>query len=821
MKLTPSAAYTILAKGGSKEISWRVYMRNVSTLDVALSGTWTEVTDRIEWSNFPSIASRIEEGIGQFSADAITLTAKGISWFKTNFFDVAGYVELKILFQIEGAADVIPMAARFVDKSGVTSDEKSGVTTFTAFSVEDVGSRMAAEVVSTQFLSDDIDGSSTDGLVLQGITGMYVEDANIASYPLKIGTHQVNYEYNGGSRRVRMDEGAWVSLTTPDTSYTLGDGETAGEDTQRLKIHIRSLSNLSGSDQNDEVIGVTPSTTLPQQWYRNILARRLLPLIYEVIGIDTVTMDTLQMNTYDGNFRVQFYDIPPNDVAITGTRQAIATDGTDLYMAVAGRIYKREVETGIYTRIATIPNGTFAPLVRRMWYNARNNHLWLLYDSTESGTFKHHLIRRLALSTLTLSAEVVLQDQGTNPLDKNSMELVDYNYTGSSYKYGLLFTDPVNDGFTEAVRFMDGTSLTIVDTGVAPTLTIQSKFLFEKEAGKFWYKGDQGGNDAYAEIEINSSGAWIDNDVQLASVPAYSVARFNPVDSRIVYTPSAGIIRSHILTDVTTTTHLNNAGDTVNWIIYNDGKTYFTTGIYNAYSVSGTDAAVLMASSDENISTGYDGAGLIFLDRLYGLNSSEGELFHVHDKVDFIISIARFADSSITQALHDVLNGFNLIGKTTAIKTAFVYRRGDAAGNPTSTGDSLVVNIGVAAELTEELLHSPAIAFVSVANDTLTETYDGTIFGSVVLSDVRKLEHSSSFIPDIIIQDLAFYLFQYFKTDRSLYRIKCGVLPMFHIEPFDLLEVEFDSTQIQKVSSGPIYSVGYERDGSMSLEVLL
>ena len=56
MKLTPSTTFTALAKGSAKETVWRVFVRKVTSLSDALStGTWTEITSRIDIDNFGNL----------------------------------------------------------------------------------------------------------------------------------------------------------------------------------------------------------------------------------------------------------------------------------------------------------------------------------------------------------------------------------------------------------------------------------------------------------------------------------------------------------------------------------------------------------------------------------------------------------------------------------------------------------------------------------------------------------------------------------------------------------------------------------------------
>ncbi|TAK54380.1 MAG: hypothetical protein EPO24_13185, partial [Bacteroidetes bacterium] len=97
--------------------------------------------------------------------------------------------ELKIEMQLEGADDVLTVFSGFVDLQGAEFNERTDNVKFDVYSYDDRASRIPAELLTTQYINGDIDGSGTDGLVLPEIPYLYMKDANIASYVLQPGLH--------------------------------------------------------------------------------------------------------------------------------------------------------------------------------------------------------------------------------------------------------------------------------------------------------------------------------------------------------------------------------------------------------------------------------------------------------------------------------------------------------------------------------------------------------------------------------------------------------------------------------------------------------
>ena len=846
MKLTPSAKYLALARGAGKVIRWKFYVRKVSALNVALgSGTWTEITSRIDIEAFEGVASRIEYEIGQFTTDQIPLTGKGIQWFKNNVFNLSAgeYAEVKVEATIDGASDVMPMFAGFIDPvgaepGGVVNTELTDTVDFTVYSPTDVASRMAGENISTRYVNEDVyaDGSNVRGLILTKITGLYVTNANVSSYVLKVGVHTISYEYNDGTERAKLDEGRWVNLAAG--ANTLGNAEIAGDDTERLTVEIAAMSELSRSPEAlvGTIVVATAGDTLPKQWYYNVSLKYLLREIYRTIGIETLTSDTLEIDTFDGNNKASFWGTPPDDITVAGTKRAIVSDGTDLYLAIGNKIYKRTTSDGQYTLKATIATGA---RVSRLLYHKRvgdHEDLWIFYGTNTAGNGKVNCYR---IDADALCNEITITTT-MGQTHRYAIDVVDFNYTGSSYKYAFVYIRTISgSGGTFGDITRSGSTLTnnaaILSSsswGHSGSFGLRSEFLYYLPPGKLRIRAQVSASIwEYDEVLIDSSGVYVANGLGQSGPSIYfNVAVYHPAQDRIYFWDYDGFIKSHPTGSVSITTNYTSAFDEVinTMIVGSDNVVYFTSwdptpsapdirSTYHLFTIESNNSA---KKRDAGIYT-LDVAMTYGSGRLFGVDIA-GRLFQYHNKIALYVPLADAAGISVLDLLTQLAQGFNLITKPSHLKTAYAYRRGDNAGAPFTTGNTLGVTVREASDLVEVVKSFVKVDLVVMSGETDRVTYDGTTFGAAVLSDKRQLEISSKYIPDNILKDLAKQIFAFFNINRNLYRIPLGVLPLFHYEPFDAGSVTFSGTsKIQKTGSGPLYACEYARDGSMSVEALI
>lgn len=828
MKIQASAEFITLALSASKELSFRVYVRQTNELNLALSsGTWTEVTDRIDFSKFPDARAKVEYELGQFTVDSIALSLKGVKWWLMGPFSLAsGYrLEVKVEFQIVGASDVIYYFSGWMDTAGSEPAELTDTISATVYSYDELGYRIPAERVTAQPIFDNVDGAGHDGLIMPINTNLYILDVNISGYEVLLGTHAIGYDPDQG---VNLDGGRWQPIT--GSTMTIANGATAPEDTQKVQVHFGGgLAPPGPYAVYDEFVVTEPGQTLPRRWYKDVDIRFLLALLYKEVGIDDVTFDSIEFDTFDNALRLSYIDTPPNSSGIvTEVKNAIVTDGTNAWISVGKKLYKRDGATGVYTLKATV---TWT--IEKLFFNERNMHIW---------AYGHGGALRYDITGDSASSDIDLNESSDSHFAHLSVELVDYEYTSGSWKYALIATE--DDGETSRGKLLqvDGSTLAVtsITTGLALGYTfgngLRSKFMYQITGGILRFRiYNNSGLDAYREYSISGAGAWVDGGEKIPGIDDYTrAAAYNPSEARVYYYTNAGGLFYHTDSDATAVLVLNlPSSDGVIDNLYfnpNDDLIYFTAdstnsdGVIGLYTEANGDPPVLLVTGVYTIMHQLHWG----LDRLFILDQAHpsGAIYPIalkqwHTKVVPNLTLARFKDASVTEMIKKTLNSFLLMGTVSFAKKALVFRRADDDGVPTTTGHTLAITTKEASESTEVINQYPKADLIQVNAQTKIVTYDGSAFDRAVLSNKRVIQISNDFIPDAIAKDLAVYAFKFFGVDRSLLRIRLGIVPLFQYEPFDQADISLSGTNIEKTASGPLYSVTCSKDGSLEVEALV
>jgi hypothetical protein len=730
------------------------------------------------------------------------------------------YTEIKVTCELDGApSDVLTVFSGFVDRNSIEFDERTDGINLNVFTADDLATRLAAENITTQYINPDIDGAGTDGLIFRKLPDMFLKSANVTSYVLKTGQHSITYEYNGGTRRAKLDSGLWVTIGTDNTTYTLGNGASTSVDTERVQIYVKDRTLLpSGSTAVVEYIIVTAEgQTLCKQWYQNIGCRQLLKKIYEKMGITSVNFDTLSISSYDGRKEVSWLDTQIDDSILSSTR-AVVGDGTDLWLGIGNKLYKRTASTSTYTLMATL---TSTLTIVRLWYNARNNHIWI--HCRQGTNFAAATIVHYNVGTATLSNELSISAYTTKP---SSFDLVDYNYTGSSYKYSLVFINNLTDA-----REVTLSGSTLSQNQIVADATLKTHFIYQRAGGEVYFSMTTN----YKKMTINSSGLWGAAGTVLAPTIEYYTAAFHTSED-YVYFHVGGETARHAHNSSSYSLITNTPPSNVHTMLYssNDAKVLCTgvntsTGVNcigtlesGSYTNVDDDASY---RTDKGADNDYQGLALpLFTLGLSGTTvfgvDRMGNLFQWSSTLVLFAPQAVFSGKTVRDALNQTLNGFLLVSIISGMKQAFVYRRGDSSGTPQTTGNTISITVSEASDLVEVVRHYTKAEFIKVTNANQSVNFNGTVFDTNVLSDVRTIDINNDLIPDQIIRDIAYYAYQFFKTDRNLYRIELGKVPLFQYEPFDNCSITFNGN-IVRTASGPIYSTEKMKDGTMMLEVLI
>ena len=784
MRFTPTSVWASVAKSAAVEVEWFLYLKKTSNLDDALgSGTWIDVTRRvIEW---PDISTTIEFETGQFTADEIIVRVVDRAWWNANILDATAYVEAKIVLKIgrngSMASDVPVIFSGFL-RLNPTKNEDADTVEFNIATPERLAEEMSAEAISTQYIDDDIDGSGTDGLILPEVENLYVKDANIASYVLQNGVHVVGYEYNGGSPRAQLDGGLFVSLTGAGT-YTLGNAAATADDTQRVQVYVKtSHLALPQVTASTKVVVVTAGTTIPNVFFHGNHALPMVRLIYAAMGVDSLTNGDIEYTSHDSTQRLTFLDQPPQTGNIVGFKYAMATDGTDLWVPVGNKLYKRTMSTHTYELKATLDAGD---RVEKIIHDPNGGYLWMFVR--DSGNAAE--LRRFTISTDTLSSAVSIANG-----DRDSFCLF---YSSATFtEHCILYVDNSN----KYIKRVDYSTLAVTtlytntQLGVDPHLGLA---FFRAEGGgddRYCFQSSTGGTEKITEISYdNTAEAWSDQGETNSNRPdGYTFGAYHVSEDRIYYWDVVNFkVRKHARTSTTgvDVLALTSTDAMYEFTYWSTGYVYFTThekysngGLQDARMYAVNNGGLTLMNDDPDVYTKYF-TFCVISPNIYGLDQ-HGRLFQWGSKLATFIEDADFEGISVREALSKILVAFNLQG-TVCAKRAFLYRRGNDSGVAQSTGNTLTITPAKSGRpLTREVEAQPAFDIVRLSNGTVWASYDGTTFNKNVTADAARLVIENTFIPPEIIKDLAYRMFQFWKTKRDI--ITMPVLDVaVEFEPFD------------------------------------
>ncbi len=803
MRFSPTDKYLMYARSAAKTVRWYAYFRIVSALNEGLAtGTaWIEAGDHL--TEVPDFTSMVEHDLGQFSTDSITMVGKGIDWWETTFFAAASetdYIEFKVLFGLGGhpdwCTDTAVTFSGFVDHVKRKKTEADDSVTFSVFTCQDMGDRIPAEVLAIQPINLDIDTHGTSGLALTELPRIYVKDANLAGVPLVVGSHTVTYNYDSGSPTIRLDDGEATALASGDTTIYNADLS------QAVKIYTIDNAQVPRAAQEISVyiVVLTQGNTLPYAWPHYMSVKSVLTRIHTLIGIDSVTWGALTLPTFDGSAKVSFLDQPPEDNTYA-SRWALQTDGTDLWVGVGNKLYKRTMSTGAYTLKATLTTGY---VITRIWYDA-GGYVWVYAQESETNTAGHLL--RHTIAAPANSSEIALTGSTRYAIDfLPGRGIVYVNASAKSVR------EVPSATMTDTLVYAN------TDMGYTGAYGPDGSYLFVRSGHVFVQTYTL--TASYYHDIYEAAGTWTDDGQVLTLAESYQVAAFHASEDRVYYVSYTDHkIKSHTCTSATRTDVLTlSQSDTlIEAMYYGNSRVYFTTPAGGALYSAASNAATLLSSTPRTFSKYY---ALAYIDRLYGLDEA-GRLFQYHTTLAMYIKNARFDGDTVTGAMRRILTSFMLAGNVRSTKSAFIYPRTDAAGALVTTGSSVTITEGEACDITEEREYVSAAQLVEVSNSETRYTYNGTDWNAMVLSTARTVSLSSDLIPSEIAQDLCFQMWQFFKVAHHLVTATLTSQPYFQYEPFDGAALTVSGNKVPVTANGVIYGTTAQRDGSTIFRVLV
>lgn len=753
MKFTPSEEFLVAARAAGRTITPKVYIKKTASRSELLStGTWNDVTDYISAKSINTIKSTVEINLSQYSADKISVTGLGISLWDTNYFSYANFLELKVEYILNDlVSEPAPVFAGWIVKKKnsfvVKRNERTDTVKFDAWSYIDYADEIHASSLLAQYIDDNINGSGADGLVLPHINGLFVTGANVASFVLKKGVHTINYQVTDTpEKQAQLDGGDWVTLSTgAENTLINGDGD------QKVVVYAKSTIPAAGEFADDIIVDV-PTDTFPKNWYYGTSASALLSKLFTKAGITTLSFDTLEYPTKDGEKKISFLDVVPNDISQSKNRDAIESDGTYLWAGAANRLYRREMSIGTYTLKQTLASGAN---IRKLMYNSRNGHIWIFCSNG--------YLYRYVIATDTLSAYVDL----TTYVHYGSVLIADFEKVGGGYEYAVVY----NNSNTAKIRRVDGSTLADTEIGAGTGYTLGGAF-FRLATKTYWF---QTGNVYKGWLYNAADFVWDDAGtlLTLTDLYEYKNSAYHPGEGRVYYyLTGSGFIISHTLSSPTITvlTSLESESATSDdnvCMFYSaiDAAVYIATSGKRLYRIESNVVVEVGSGVQNKFSTICDHNG-----RLYGVDVI-GRLYHYANVVALYVETADFEGMTVRGAIDKTCSSFSLLYKVNSTKSARVQRRSDSLGNVVTSGETVSLISDNMRDVTDDSFYGDAYDIVKVSNGRIEINYDGSVYDAVAFDEEKVLPIDSDWIPDEILEDLAYNLFLFFSVAHKVYLV--------------------------------------------------
>jgi hypothetical protein len=658
---------------------------------------------------------------------------------------------------------------------------------------------------------------------------LFVIDANISSFILKKGVHTVNYQVTDVPlKQAQLDDGDWVTLST-------GSNILANKNVNQ-KINVYAQSSIPDSGTFSETIVVdSPGDTLPKNWYYAVSARYALEKLFNKIGITTLSFDDLAYPTASGNPKVSYFDLVADNESLSSLRTSVAFDGTYWWFGVSNKLYRRD-SVGTYVLMQTLSLGYF---IRRIFFNARNGHLWILAAS--NATYNFDKVFVYIISSNTLTAELSISISGTTPA-VHSAALMDYNFlsSGAAYKYALIFTDTESGSVHEITLSGSTLSQATIYTNSGSFLVLNF-ILYIKNSNEIYFLEANGssGNSTIHKMHIAGSGssAWVDDGLSPhGASSAYfggGVAAYNYTDNKIYFfwagnnsiyswTPDgASNVPNQLIAAVVSCEAMESDGAANVYCTLRFGATEQANNIIallnNTIKELTTSSAGTTLTPKKQVYTRYGG---LYWDGslLWGVDVY-GKFFKYDSSISLFIETAKYDGLTIRAAIEKICSSFNLLYKVSSTKSARIQRRSDQAGAVITTGDSISLVADNLSNIDDDLFYNDGYDIVHVGNGNNEVDYDGSVYDAVAFDQELLLSIDSDYIPDEILEDLAYNLYAFFSV-----RHKIANLPspsaLMQYECLDGATITYTG-KMSMSNNGVIISDSVDPVGRMQFKVLV
>jgi hypothetical protein len=850
MRFTPTDNFNLITNAAFKTLAWIPYVKVSTTASESIdNGAWIDVSNYVAQDSIGT-KSQIEYELGQFSIDSKSVTAVDINYWKTNIFtasnlsDATKYIEMKFMVYLSMLSlnsETIGTFSGFVDKTTIKYNEDGDAVTFLVMTLDNNLVKIPGETYNTQPFTTS---SGVTGVFLANIPGVIVTNVSCSSATsntiLDKGVHTLKCNYNSEEFiSFTLDNGApiyesfistsidIIDLLPPYLIYSSSVNYSyiptmsiiiADEFHKSMSIFVESSSLSMGSTSQD--ILITDDTIYPKVWYQNIWIYKALKDLYVAGGVVDFTFDDFKLRTYDGRQIFSFLEIPIGD-SYYGKPSAISHDATNnlFWIGIQDRIYTFDSTTHLYVYINTVPTGY---VIVRLWAeDSATGFIWAVARDAAGA----HKIIRIIISTSALTSYTITRTNTTAGGEKNFA--ISLSTVRNIYYLSTTLGECAFD-LTTLTEYNN--SVTIIYAQSFPGVC--------DEDGNYYYQNESNpGRFQRVKYSAGFVADYIDTDIPNEVVNAvYSLTlqlwfgcAYTTSGWRLFCWDTSGTTTSILATQTSggsVPAWVDLVADEgVGWIyclnITSDPlpvATSFARTNGDIYELTG-DIIPIGYNFDNAYSSHvcYDTIG----NRLVGFLNPTGILFQYCTYATMYIGSELVGTSkTYFDMIGAILKAYNLIANMRFDKSVYVFRRGDDFGTPISQSNNLTVTTNEVTDVHVDIVKYAAVDYVTVSNNTDSITFNDFGFNVYKLSSQRILELSNELLPTNILKDIAYYLYQFYRTDKILYTVTCNTSP-FQYEPFDGCILSLTGNKIPIAGSGIVMAAGNDEFGDVTLDVLV
>ncbi len=840
MRFTPTANWSLAVNSPSKLITWKIYLRKVTTLTESLTSgtTFTDVTEYI--AELPSYSQAIEYGIGQFTSDSFSLNGNNINYWQIEWIEATEQIEVKIICNIGVSSSVMSsdnaiIATGFIDKTSFKLDEAADTCNFLVQSYDEYTNRIDARQIL-----------STNTSIVNGVTVMYLNKLSgvyIYSCDKTLQEMLLVFSYESSVFKIKFNDGVEVPITETNAHFL------SVYDLKGFSCKLYLIPRMFEKYTVEQLfIYKNLSDSLPVNYYDD----KYIPNLFTAIGDQfTTTSESYSFNSitpHDNGYRL--CNIQNMTMEYGGGRPKVIFSGGNSYWIAINNFLIRFTD-GFGSLVATFSNTHY--IIKAFPEFITGDELWVVLAPINLDDY--YILAHLNITT----EDVTEYETNKLPISTLDNQTVYSNFfaTSNSIFYARGNQEMWRMDFIDN-QFRRQGNLTLSGANNID----ESSFCFSCNNGSFVIVDVSGSIHLF---NVNGSGTLI--TTPLTSVTNNAIVIDSGGTTYLYYTDTNANINLYTITSSGTVgtnslpfgTDLKAYGfyKVSNSIYFYGNATkynsqYYTIGIIN---ISNLAAPTISTTQDKNIKIPnidfeIKQTGLTLLDGVYYLLTPTGRLFQYHTSNSLYTNgTVNLLGKNVRSLLNELCSIYGLIYLCKPNKTLLVFPRTNSSGDVLYQGANyLPINESNIININKKLGEFGKATKIKAESDGYSADYNGTNFDTVD-TEIEKiislnnniLQHSTG----MTLQDISKFYYPFFSKTLNVLELTFAT-PNYEYEVTDGAEINLSGTKINiygsqvsewedvvedwedlqivyntDLSYGLIQKQNINSDGTMEVEVLI